>query len=123
MLEVLRNEPRAPRLQGSTHHQGIPEADLMEAVEVDGRQNVFVLYDHEVEVGEQLDLPPRRLCRHAQLAYSGDEILLQDLGGNDTPSLPSSTRKELQGNRLFPWRVSIIRVDQDVWRRRSYARS
>src|SRR5262249_9913821 len=102
------------RYRRASDYEGIPERKAVQAVQVDGGEDVDDFDPHEREAREQLHLAPGDLRRHSQLTGCDDEILLKHLARNHTLGFPPAGLDDRQGGLPLPWLVTIVRVDEDV---------
>jgi len=79
VLQVLRVEHGAASLLRSPQHQSVPERELVQAMQVNGRKNVGQAQDGNVEFSQQLDLAAGHLRLDVQLSGHSNEVFLQYL--------------------------------------------
>jgi hypothetical protein len=92
----------------------VPERHLVQPVEVDGGQHVFDVQGHQMEVREQLDLPPSHIHVDPELAGRGREILLEDLKRDDAGPGQAMLADQLQRAPSLGRRVDRIGVEENV---------
>jgi hypothetical protein len=81
LLEVFTVENSATGIQGGANHQGIPDGEVVKAVEVDRREDIFDGEDHHIEPAEQLDSLPCAIRGDLELLRCDRKVLLKDLKG------------------------------------------
>ena len=86
----------------------------MEAVQVNGPEDVVQAGPHEVELAEELGLPACDLGADAKLPRGSDEVLLQDLGRQHARALADVPLEHLARDRALRPGVGVVGVDEDV---------
>jgi len=79
ILKVLGEQHRTSSQFCRTQNQGIPERKLVEAVEIDRRQNIRNVGRHNNKFREQFNLAPRGLRIDSKLTCGCHKVLLKNL--------------------------------------------
>ena len=114
VLQVLRVEHGAASLLRSPQHQSVPERELVQAMQVNGRKNVGQAQDGNVEFSQQLDLAAGNLRIDVELPGDRNEVLLQDLQRDDPRARQPVFRDQLQRAPLFRRRCPVVGVNQNI---------
>lgn len=75
-LQIFAVEDGTPVRESRTNDQRIPEGKRMEPKEINGAEYEIEIDLHHVQSGEDLDLAPRDLGSHLQLAGDRREVFL-----------------------------------------------
>jgi len=86
----------------------------VEAMQVDGCEDVCDLGSGDVELGEQFNLASGNARIHMQFPCDRDEILLEHLQRHNSSPRSPVFGYQIEGGPLFRRRRLVIRVDENI---------
>lgn len=114
MLHIFGKKYGAAGLFRGADDEGVPKGKVVEAVQVDGGENVGNIGRGHVELGQQFHFASSDGRLYAQLAGYGNEIFLQHLERDDAGAGAAMFGYKFESAALFGGRGLVVGVNEDV---------